>query len=192
VTRRTPEERRRDRAAGVDRFGRPLPRSLGTNPRARTPSPATVARPGSTPPARVSREQARTVHCPACGALAGEHCVRRNGAPRAQAHALRHEVAVRALAGPSRSADHLSPAISPDAAAERASASEDAPAHCPPRLNAAPTAPAQPAQRASDTARSPSAAPRAATGLELPGAGSGAKPLAALGADPDPAGGPGA
>jgi hypothetical protein len=28
------DNRRRNRALGIDRFGRPLPRSLGTNPRA--------------------------------------------------------------------------------------------------------------------------------------------------------------
>lgn len=32
--RRTAAERRKDRARGVDRYGRPLPRTLGTNPRA--------------------------------------------------------------------------------------------------------------------------------------------------------------
>ena len=32
------ENRRRNRAAGVDRFGRPLPRVAGTNPRARRQS----------------------------------------------------------------------------------------------------------------------------------------------------------
>jgi hypothetical protein len=34
VARRSAEQRRRDRAAGVDRYGHPLPRVLGTNPRA--------------------------------------------------------------------------------------------------------------------------------------------------------------
>jgi hypothetical protein len=36
---RTPFERRRDRERGVDRFGKPLPRVLGTNPRARKELP---------------------------------------------------------------------------------------------------------------------------------------------------------
>lgn len=34
AVRRTAAQRRRDRARGVNRFGQPLPRTLGTNPRA--------------------------------------------------------------------------------------------------------------------------------------------------------------
>lgn len=40
---RTAAQRRRDRFAGIDRFGRPLPRALGTNPRALIDAAATVA-----------------------------------------------------------------------------------------------------------------------------------------------------
>lgn len=50
--RRTAAERRRDRARGVDRYGKPLPRTLGTNPRAlRQPDGSADAAPGRTPPA---------------------------------------------------------------------------------------------------------------------------------------------
>jgi hypothetical protein len=38
---RSRQQRRRDRAEGIDRFGRPLPRSVGTNPRARRVADAT-------------------------------------------------------------------------------------------------------------------------------------------------------
>jgi hypothetical protein len=40
---RSRQQRRRDREAGIDRFGRPLPRNLGTNPRAGRVAGATQA-----------------------------------------------------------------------------------------------------------------------------------------------------
>lgn len=49
--RRTAAERRAARARGVDRFGRPLPRTLGTNPRAARRSDGPQRGPSPTSPA---------------------------------------------------------------------------------------------------------------------------------------------
>ena len=68
--RRTAAERRADRAAGVDRFGKPLPRTAGTNPRALGTNPRAI---------QAQREAVgRTEFVPASERESGEH-----GGPRA-------------------------------------------------------------------------------------------------------------
>jgi hypothetical protein len=170
--RRTPEQRRADRAAGVDRFGRPLPRALGTNPRAQRSAQTDAGAPGpregqSSPgrrAVRVTRDQARRVPCPVCGALAGEPCLSRRGDHRASAHAQRHERAVAVLAGPSRDAARPSPAGRTDAS--RSAQRADAPARRLPTPDAATPAPAAgraagtPELRDGEQGREPLSSPR--------------------------------
>lgn len=104
--RRTLEQRRVDRAAGVGRTGDPLPRALGANPRAlrstagARPQQADQLAQGRKSRAEVTaaaiaaaRELARTMDCPACRAGAGHACTRRDGRERLSCHAARHELA---------------------------------------------------------------------------------------------------
>jgi hypothetical protein len=100
--RRTPEERHAARAAGLDRFGRPLPRAAGTNPRAlreeqeaQPVGAPSVAKPAGAPrPDLTYRSHARLVPCPACGAPAGAECSGVSGQPRRSFHADRHARAI--------------------------------------------------------------------------------------------------
>jgi hypothetical protein len=119
LERRTREQRHADRDLGVDRFGRPLPRKAGRNPRrtaahspaanespqlARRPVPAVEAapesstsRPSLVAPARViKRSMALKRHCPVCHAHPGELCRSagrdnpRAGEPRHSCHSARY------------------------------------------------------------------------------------------------------
>lgn len=86
--RRTREQRQRDRAAGVDRFGRPLPRAAGTNPRALAAggSPARAKPRGDRPgrSARLAAAYAR--RCPICGAEPTAPCLFPDGSHRRLVH----------------------------------------------------------------------------------------------------------
>ena len=65
--RRPLEERRRDRAAGVDRYGRPLPRVTGDNPRAAAArDPRTGERRRQPPPPAAAAPARPTGAAPDC------------------------------------------------------------------------------------------------------------------------------
>lgn len=79
MRRRTPEERRRDRAAGVDRHGRPLPRVKGTNPRA-------VRQRASQGASRPAGTAARVPSSPAATDQASASATGPEGPPRRAVH----------------------------------------------------------------------------------------------------------
>lgn len=104
--RRSPAQRRADRARGVDRHGNPLPRTLrrsggraddlptaGGQPEVGGATPGWPAPDASRPIALTHRWRARAIECPVCGAEPGQDCHGPRG-PRKRVHADRHAVAI--------------------------------------------------------------------------------------------------
>lgn len=94
LKRRTHRQRLADRAAGVDRFGRPLPRTIAANPRA-AGAASPPAKVGAAPaPVFTTRAAARAVFCPRCRALPGHPCTGSRQSRRVACHAARHRAAI--------------------------------------------------------------------------------------------------
>lgn len=120
--RRTPAQRRADRARGIDRFGNPLPRVAGTNPRSRRgdpqevttqPAPSDAGRDLGSAPQPAPGDRPALQSASASGSASREAAPRRDATGRSRTPDGRPAGASQSFPEGSAGSPRLSPSVPP-------------------------------------------------------------------------------